>query len=330
MLSLYGVGDKGLEVMAPEASGALPPQVVWIDLVTPTIDEEHAVQNWLDIEVPTREEMREIEISSRLYEERGSIYMTASIIVNADGSFPETTEVTFILSHGRVVTVRYADPRPFMIYVQRVNKQLVNCSRGEQVFLGLVDAIVDRLADLLERAGSEIDQVSNLVFRRRQDGRKRVMRTRDFDVVIEQIGQTGDLTSKVRESLVTIARLVSYLSGAEGLSTEKLPRDVKPHLKTAQRDVQQLTDHASYLSDKIAFLMDATTGFITIDQNNIIKLFSVVSVALMPPTLIASIYGMNFDYMPELAQIWGYPAALVAMVISAVVPLVYFRRRGWL
>jgi magnesium transporter len=149
-------------------------------------------------------------------------------------------------------------------------------------------------------------------------------------MIVAQIGRSGDLTSKAHESLVTVARVVTYLAGSDRIAADKFPKDLKLHLKSASRDVSQLADHASYLSNKISFLLEAVTGLITIQQNDIIKIFSVVSVALMPPTLIASIYGMNFEYMPELTRTWGYPAALIAMACSAVFPFAYFRRRGWL
>jgi magnesium transporter len=185
--------------------------------------------------------------------------------------------------------------------------------------------LIDRVADILERAGLEIDQASHAVFGHTSTSPTRV---RDFRSAIERLGRTGDLVSKTRESLVTIARLLMFLSSAN--TGAKSAKEARPHLKSALRDANQLSDHASFLSSKIAFLFDATMGLISIEQNNIIKLFSVVAVTLMPPTLIASVYGMNFDHMPELHFAWAYPLVLIAMVASAILPYVYFRRKGWL
>jgi len=191
------------------------------------------------------------------------------------------------------------------------------------VLVDLLDAIVDRAADILERIGAEVDAVSRDIFEPESE------RTgAHYKAILTAIGRRGDLTSKVRESLVSIGRLLLFLANeAEGMRWNK---DTRTLLNSMQRDVQSLSDHATYLSNKITFLLDAVVGVVTIEQNNIIKIFSVAAVALLPPTLIASIYGMNFKHMPELDWRYGYPLAIFLMIAGAVLPYLFFKWKKWL
>ncbi|TCT09808.1 magnesium transporter [Tepidamorphus gemmatus] len=324
MLTVYAATGRGLQPIAVE-SGEKPESAVWIDLMCPTAEEEAMVQGWFGIEVPTREEMREIEVSSRLYEEDGALFMTILSILNADAPHADATDVTFILLPSALVTVRYAQPRPITLYAQRAGKAGPSCKAPDYVLLGLVETFVDRLADILERTGADIDTISREIFEHES---KRPIRPADFKAIVARIGRSGELAAKVRESLVTIARMMSFLSSGAG--EVRLSKEVRTHIKTATRDCAQLGDHATYLSNKTMFLLEATMGLINIEQTNIIKIFSVAAVALLPPTLIASIYGMNFTHMPELEWTFGYPLALLGMIASAALPYVYFRRKGWL
>jgi magnesium transporter len=180
------------------------------------------------------------------------------------------------------------------------------------------------MADLLERVQSELDQVSFAIFPR--DGLA-TPSSANLHALIRQIGADGDLVSKARESLVSFQRILMYVQQS---SVVTLSQDQRGRFKSTLRDVQSLSDHASFLGNKIQFLLDAVLGLINLEQNSIIKIFSVAAVMFLPPTLVASIYGMNFHHMPELDKPWGYPMALAAMVASAVVPYIYFRRKGWL
>jgi magnesium transporter len=299
--------------------------VVWIDLFSPTAGEEAELESRLGIDLPTREEMEEIEISSRLYYENGAAFMTATLPAQADGDNPLMAPVTFILSGDRLITVRYHDPRAFQTFPLRAEKVAMGCSSGEVVLVALLEAIVDRIADILERAGRDIDGISHEVFQHKGAA---TTKSRDFQAVLESIGRKGDLISKIRDSLVTLERLIGFLG--QVTTQRKSDKDVRSRVKTLARDARSLTDHASFLSQKVTFLLDASLGMINIEQSAIIKIFSVAAVAFLPPTLIASIYGMNFDYMPELHWPWGYPLALGLMVASAVLPYWYFKRRGWL
>lgn len=300
-------------------------RTIWIDLDTPSHDEEIRLEALLDVDIPTREDMEEIEISSRLYHEDGAAFMTAMLPAQADGDDPQMAPVTFVLTAARLITVRYHTPRAFQTFPQRAEKVAMGCTTGEAVLIALLEAIVDRVADILERAGREIDGISRTIFR--QPGGK-PGKTGDFRKVLQDIGRKGDLISNIRDSLMTLDRLDGFFT--QVTTQRKNEKDVRARIKTLSRDIRSLGDHAAFLSQKITFLLDAILGMINIEQNAIIKIFSVAAVVFLPPTLIASIYGMNFRVMPELGWPFGYPMALGLMVLSAVLPYVYFQRRGWL
>jgi len=323
MLSVYAPHGTTLERITVEPGSSLPENAVWIDMVTPSVKEDRVVEQLLGIAVPTREEMQEIEVSSRLYVENGARYMTATLMCQSDTPAPKTTAVTFILSGHRLVTVRYDDPRPFAIVEHKLARACPAKVTGDDVLMDLLDAIIDRSADILERVGGEVDQVSHSIFEPEEG-----VQQPSYNDVLKTLGRKGDLTSKVRESLVSIGRLLLFL--ANEADNMKWPKDTRAQLQSMQRDVVSLSDHASYLTNKITFLLDAMLGVVNLQQNNIIKIFSVAAVVLMPPTLVASIYGMNFKHMPELDWIGGYPLALLLMLVAAVLPYLYFKWRKWL
>lgn len=295
---------------------------VWIDLVQPDPAEERAVEDVLGVNIPTREEMQEIEISSRLYLEDGGAFMTAILPAGADGDDPEMAPVSFVLTPDRLVTIRYHEPRAFLSFPPRAERTAMDMPDATSVLVALLEALVDRLADILERAGRDIDAISRGIFRQHEDA------PTDNRKVIEQLGRKGDLTSNIRDSLLTLERLAGFL--AQIIVQRKIAKDIKERVKTLSRDIRSLLDHAGFLSQKITFLLDATLGLINIEQNAIIKIFSVAAVIFLPPTLIASIYGMNFEHMPELEWLAGYPFALGLMVVSAILPYAYFKHRRWL
>jgi magnesium transporter len=322
MLSVYVPRGGRLERVNVEEGELLPDETVWVDLVRPTVQEDKQVEQFLGIAVPTREEMQEIEVSSRLYVENGARYMTATLMCNSDSNAPRATPVTFILSHHRLATVRYDEPRPFALVEHKLARNAPAKIAGDTVMFDLLDAVIDRAADILERVGAEVDDVSRQIFE--TEGNP----TPVYNDVLRKLGRVGDLTSKVRESLVSIGRVLSFLANeSDGL---KWGKDTRTQLQSMQRDVLSLTDHASYIANKVTFLLDAMLGVVNLQQNAIIKIFSVAAVVLMPPTLVASIYGMNFKHMPELDWPYGYPMALVIMLLAAIVPYMYFKWRKWL
>jgi len=215
--------------------------------------------------------------------------------------------------------VRYDDPKPFSLISNKLGRLCPLNVSGQVVFMDLLDAVIDRAADILERIGLDVDQLSHDIFEppRIRQG-KRV-----HNRILKVIGRTGDLTSKVRESLVSVGRLLFFLAHeAEGMRWTK---ENRAQLQVMQRDIQSLSDHSTYLSSKITFLLDALLGVVSLEQNDIIKLFSVMAVVLMPPTLIASVYGMNFAHMPELNWQGGYPFALLLMVVAGALPYFFFK-----
>ena len=326
MFSVFVPSESSLKKAAVIDLAALPDSAVWIDLVKPTAAEDKAVERLAGIAVPTREDMQEIEISSRLYIENGARYMTATLMCAADTENPRTAAVTFILASHRLVTVRYDEPKPFALVEHKLARSCAPGITGEMVLMELLDAVIDRNADILERAGSDMDAISHNIFEPK--GAARTGHAKRYSDILIAIGRKGDLTSKVRESLVSIGRVVTFVAAA--VDGVKWSKDMREQLKTMQRDVTSLTDHASYLSNKITFVLDAMLGVVNLEQNNIIKLFSVMAVVLMPPTLIASIYGMNFKVMPELEWQHGYPLAVLMMLAAAAGPYLYFKWKKWL
>jgi magnesium transporter len=325
MLSVFAPTATSLKKVESIDLAALPANAVWIDLKSPEPGEDKAVEKLVGIEIPTREDMQEIEISSRLYTENGARYMTATLMCATDSTSPRITPVTFILTDHRLVTVRYDEPKPFVLVAAKLGRSCPSTITGDSVLLELLDGIIDRCADILERIGSDVDTVSSDIFEPSADRGH----ARKYSQILLTIGRKGDLTSKVRESLVSIGRVISFLT-VETDTAGRWSKEQKAQFKTQQRDVQSLTDHASYLSSKITFVLDAMLGVVNLEQNNIIKLFSVMAVVLMPPTLIASIYGMNFKLMPELDWPHGYPMALLMMLFAAIFPYMFFKWKKWL
>jgi magnesium transporter len=323
MLSVFVARPQGLALVELKPGEALPRDALWVDLLEPTSEEEKLVERTLRIEVPTREEMREIEASNRLYEEDGVLYMTATIATKLDTDVPESTQATFILVGSTLVTNRYADPLPFRRYIQYAQKHPQVCTSPAMLLAGLLESIVNRIADVIERVAANLDQLSTEIFAR---PRRKSALARDFRDVLERIGQNGELTSKARESLVSLNRLLVFVQTTNG----QLSQESRVRFRTLSRDVLALSDHASFLGDKVSFTLDATLGMVSINQNNILKIFSVVTVFLLPPSVIGAFYGMNFSHIPWLNAPWGQWAALGMMVASAFVPYLIFKRRGWL
>lgn len=322
MLTAFVPGPNGLEHQPVLPGSAVPQHTVWLDLFSPTPDEEHFVEQTLGIEVPSLDEMREIESSNRLYEENGALYMTATLVTQLDTDVAGMrTQVTFILAGPRLVTNRYADPLPFRRFIAFAQTHPASCGSAALLLAGLLEAIVNRIADILEKVGGDVESLSTRVFARRT-------RSHDFREELQQIGQGGELVSKARESLVSLQRLLGFLQ--QSTNDRLLTPEARANLRTVTRDVNALSSHASFLYEKVQFLLDATLGMVTIDQNNILKIFSIVTVLLLPPSIIVGFYGMNFPYVPLMHKAWGVWVAISMMIVSAWLPWLYFRRKGWL
>ena len=322
MITTYATRAAGLARV--EAGTTLTPDIVWIDLLNPTADEDAFVEKQLAISVPTRAETREIEASNRLYHENGAAYMTAFIVYNVEALMPSTSTLTFILAGNRLVTVRYSEPKAIPIFLARVEKGDLPCNGAPAILMGIIESLIHRQADLIERIQDEVERTAHAIFEIKGGQQTRGRR---LDTLLKAAGKEGDLTSRAQESAFSIDRLLTFLASV--LKERNEDARLVERVNLAHRDVHSLMEHMRFLTGRIAFLLDATLGMINYEQNNIIKIFSVASVALMPPTLIASIYGMNFKHMPELDWWFGYPMAIGLMVVSAIVPFLYFRRKGW-
>ena len=302
-----------------------PSRNIWVDLISPNADEIAKVQKFLSLEIPTRAEMQEIEASSRLYQENGAYFMTATAVTSPEHDSLEASAITFILSEAYLVTVRYLNPKPFDSFAARIQKPGSSYSSSTDLMIGLLETIIDRMADILEMHSAEVERISKAIFT--ADGHRGAPQV-NLQETIKDIGIEGNHVSILRESLVSVSRMAIYLNQA--VAQHPQVAALREILKEISRDLASLADHASFMASKVNFILDATLGMINIEQNKIIKLFSVAAVVFLPPTLIASIYGMNFQAMPELSWPFGYPLAIVLMIVSAILPYTYFKRKGWL
>lgn len=326
MLRLFGPGCSITPVDAAAARGGAR-QAVWIDLFEPTREEEALAEELIGSNIPTRAEMQEIEPSSRLYERNGVAFMTMSVLYGVDEKHPSTDPISFILTDKHLVTVRYIDPRPFVIFTEHAAVEADLTGDPMTVLVRLVDAIVDRLADELENAGRELEEISNHIFERRARSERRNPELR-YEALMIRIGEAQRLIARARESSVGTGRMLGFLAACDLMA-----RHGDGHLRHIQSliaDVRALDDQSDFLGENLTFLLDASLGMISLEQNFVMKIFSVVAVVLMPPTLLAGVYGMNFEHMPELKWLFGYPFAIGLMLASAILPYTLARRRGWL
>jgi magnesium transporter len=256
------------------------------------------------------------------------LYLSMPAVFRQNGQ-PVTTPLGFVLSADHMITVRFAELPAFETFKTEIKAPEGIHPSSAGAFAGLLETAVDRMADVLEQVGAELDSVSHNVFRAKEKTDEKVQPARAEDNLRETmraIGRAGDLISKIRDSLTGIGRIVPYTLGH---CVSWMPHEVRTSLETLRADVVSLNDYDGYLANKVQFLLDATLGLINIEQNNIIKVLTVVSVVGVPPTLVASWYGMNFKTMPELDWAYGYPYVIVIALLSAILPIVYFRVRGW-
>jgi magnesium transporter len=328
MLTAYRLGEKGLEEVSVADPSALPAGTAWVDLHQPTLDEDRTAERFLAAQIPSREETEEIEFSSRFYAEDGAVFMTASLLTGVDIGKPNLAPFTVVVAGDRIATVRYDDLRAVRQFINRAAKPGSGCTTTPAIFLGIIEAIVDRTADVLERISKDVDKINQEVFSKQDISRQNVQSGRRLEGLIGEIGLQGDLAAKARESLASLERLVQYAGLALPLINAK--GTSRSRLKLAGRDIRSLEDHVTFLSNKITFLLDATLGRINVQQNEVIRILTVATTVFFPPTLLGTMWGMNFRFMPELSLPFGYPLAILLMLASAGLPYLYFKRRGWL
>ncbi|MFH1117522.1 MAG: magnesium transporter CorA family protein [Pseudomonadota bacterium] len=307
----------------------LPRDAVWLDLLDPDSEEERAVESFLRIDVPSEQEIVEIEDSSRYYQRRDNVYVTASILTRLETGQISDSDVRFALTPATLVSTRYEDSRPFRLFSGRLLRDSSELESSDSIMEKMLELIVDDLADILEKIALDVDKLSHQIFFSRPTGKAEGDSGPDLLLqdVMKELGRFGEQVSETRLSILNMNRLLIFLSQC----SEKWWRaETRSRLQTLIRDVRSLTEHAAFLANRVSFMLDGVLGMINIEQNNIIKIFSVAAVVFLPPTLIASIYGMNFRFMPELSWDLGYPVAISLMIVSALLPYSFFKRKGWL
>ncbi|WP_309645002.1 magnesium transporter CorA family protein [Phenylobacterium sp.] len=317
MLNLLRRVAPGMVAQTVTEGWRPPEDAIWIDLISPSREEELAVEAAYGIDLPTREEMAHLEPSSRLYQEDGATFLTGTLLSHSEDQHPLATPVTFVLARGILITIRYEDLKAFRIFAQRCEHNRIEA--GADALLELLDAVIERAAEVLERESGLVQDTSVAIFNRPP--------STAFAPMLSDLARAQSVTSMIRKSQLSLSRLASFAALAPELQEGEVRRG---HLTSIQHDIQALTEHSGFLSGHISFLLDAALGMINIEQNSIIKFFSVVAVVFLPPTLVASIYGMNFDHMPELKWMAGYPMAVGMMLLSAVAPFYWFKKKGWL
>jgi magnesium transporter len=325
---LYAQSGDGprVEIKDGGATQQVLRQAIWVDLMQPTPEERSLAQSIVGQQLPERADLEEIQSSRRLYTENGALFMSMPLLTTL-GDRPSRSPIGFVLTKDHLVTLRY-EPRSIFdtVSARFAGRDATPCS-GMETIVSLLEAMVDRDADALERIGVRLDGVSDEQIAEREESRGRVRLSRTSRVRLQEISRAGDTLSGLRDSLLGLSRIVGYVPEA---APEWVTPTLAPHFATLRADLASLADYQTRLQDKAQFLLDATLGFINIDQNDIFRILTVVSVVGIPPTLIASIYGMNFKDMPELDWPHGYYFALAVIWLSALVPLWLFRKRGWL
>ena len=321
--------------MLMQHTGAAPahsarPTVVWFDLLAPTPQELIDVELATGLHVPAPAELSEIESSSRLRVVGDALYLSAPLVYRAGAArIPGTSPVGFVLARDFLITIRYEPMTAFTLFAERVVAE--PGIDGPSIFVALIDTIVDRMADVLETVGAELDIISQRVFNTQIRQVSRLRRPVNEDAglraILQRIGRAGDLTSRIRDGLLAIGRFIPFVSSARAAWFSP---DLQRRLDTQRQDMASLADYDAHLVNKVQFLLDATMGLIGIEQNNVFKLLTVVSVIGIPPTLVAGMYGMNFKNMPEYDWAWGYQYGLLLIVLSAAIPWALFKLRGWL
>lgn len=319
MIYLYAPGQRGLESLPP---GTDVRQAAWIDLYCPT-EAQIAEVETLGISLPTLADMEEIEISNRLYREAGADYMVVVLSGLSPEQQPVTAPVAMILTATQLVTVRHHSPRPFETFPARADKSSAGCRGAGALFLGLVEEILGRQADHLEAVGRELDATARRVF-----GPSAAKRPDVLEQTLTTIGAQGEVLSRVRLGLLTMERAMAYY--LQSLDERPEGKQLRTHVKARLGDLQALEVHGDFLSSRLSFAADATLGMVNLAQNVTSRILSVVAVLFLPPTLIASVFGMNFARIPTLDAHWGFALSLVLMVGSAALTYAVFRWRHWL
>jgi len=318
MLTAYTTSEHA------EATNA-PPTVSWIDLVQPTNEERASVEGGYGLNLPSREELSQVELSSRLSERNGVLFLSMPTVSHMSGLDQAQSPLGFVLSKKLLVTIRYAQLHAFETVAEKRSKDGGSFSSVE-TFAALVDGMLELSADVIEQIAAELDGVSRAVFSKLGKQKHVTQSNDELRRVLIGVGTAGERLSRIRDSVLGLQRIVPFVAGTE---QDWIPANIRARLKTTQNDLSSLTEYETHLSNKVQFLLDAVLGFINTKQNDIFQVLTVISIVGIPPTLVASIYGMNFKNMPELSWVWGYPYSLILILLSAILPIVWFKWRKW-
>ena len=315
MIHSYSEKQEKIVEFAGLEEGAL-----WYDLFKINDKEKKEIEHLLKIYIPSKEKMGKIGASNTFFKKGEVLYMTISLIAKKNHTdqlslFP----ITFILHPNYLLSLRYAEPKPFQIFKQQFFEDGEKWDSPHDVFLGLLETIFNRIAERIE-----MDDLSKEIFSEHRNKKKR---TEQLNDILTQLGKKGDLAAKLNESSRTIERMLHYFNLQKKII--EIP-GVMQQIAIVQQDIASIFDHLTFLSHKINFLLDASLGYITVEQNKTIQLFTIMAVIFLPPALVATVYGMNFRYMPELSWHFGYPLSLVLIIASALIPYFYFKKKGWL
>jgi len=310
------------------SSGILPTEVNWIDALNPDLHETQFLEKALATTIPSYADLSEIESTSRLSSVGSYLYLSMPAIFRSNEDVPITAPLGFILSKSLLLTLRYHRLKAFDSIDIHIARKDAEGSGGPKALIAILEVMVDHIADILERVTADLDTLSEDIFGFSIAAKDQARRKNGEDLreVLRRIGRIGNLTSKSSEELLGIGRIIPYVVSS---ASTYLAADERNRLKNLNRDISSLNDYQARLVDKIQFLLDATLGLTNVDQNDIFRILTVVSVVGIPPTLVASIYGMNFKQMPELDWAFGYEYGLALIVISTILPLVWFKYKGW-
>ena len=326
MLAFYGHGTQG--PLAFEAGGTtLPPATNWIDAFDPNASEIAFLEGAMRTRVPTLADLEEIESSSRLTTDGDFIVMSLPASIRDETGFARTSPIGFVLSKERVLTVRFARFPSF----EHLTKQLKGDTAGGGLgaTVTILEIIIDHIADILERIGADLDNISRQIFAGEilsSRARKPRQTNRTLQAMLQTVGRSGDLASKMSESLLGLNRMIPYLIAH---AAPYMNADLRGRIDVIALDAKSLNDHEEHLTGKTQFLLDTLLGVANIEQNNVFRVLTVVSVIGIPPTFFASLWGMNFKTMPELEWAHGYQMGLTVIIISAVLPAIWFKAKGW-
>lgn len=316
MLNAFQLENHRLSRLDADELGTLP-EAVWVDLIEPGDDEREQVQHELGQSLATRLELEDIEASARFFEDEDGLHIHSFFFYADAEDHAGNATVAFTIRDGRLYTLRERELPAFRLYRMRTRSQTLIDGNAYELLLDLFETKIEQLADEIENIYSDLEALSLVIMEGRQGD--------EYDNALSTLAELEDVGWKVRLCLMDTQRALNFL-----VRKARLPSGQLEQAREVLRDIESLLPHNESLFQKVNFLMQAAMGFINIEQNRIIKIFSVVSVVFLPPTLVASSYGMNFEFMPELRWSFGYPGAIMLMILAVLAPYLYFKRKNWL